>query len=76
MRIGIFGGTFNPPHCGHKNLALQLKEKAKLDKIIIIPTFTPPHKQGKEHLYRQAALRLRKSGTIRHEGKPLQSHEQ
>lgn len=48
MRIGIFGGTFNPPHSGHKNLALELKEKAQLDKIIIIPTFTPPHKEGKE----------------------------
>ncbi len=48
MRIGIFGGTFNPPHCGHKNLALNIKEKAELDNIIIIPTFTPPHKEGKD----------------------------
>ncbi len=48
MRIGIFGGTFNPPHCGHKNLALELRDKARLDRIIIIPTFTPPHKEGKE----------------------------
>ena len=48
MRIGIFGGTFNPPHKGHKNLALNIKEKAELDRIIIIPTFTPPHKEGKD----------------------------
>ncbi len=48
MRIGIFGGTFNPPHMGHKNLALNLREKAELDRIIIIPTFTPPHKEGKD----------------------------
>ncbi len=48
MRIGIFGGTFNPPHNGHKNLALQMKEAAKLDKIIIIPSFIPPHKEGKQ----------------------------
>ena len=46
MRIGIYGGTFNPPHFGHKKLALELKEKANLDKVIIIPTFVPPHKQG------------------------------
>lgn len=45
MRIGIFGGTFNPPHLGHKNLAMQLKEIACLDKIIIIPSYVPPHKQ-------------------------------
>lgn len=48
MRIGIFGGTFNPPHKGHKNLALEIKEKAELDRIYIIPTFTPPHKEGKD----------------------------
>ena len=48
MRIGIFGGTFNPPHNGHKKLALEIKEKADLDRILIIPTFTPPHKEGKD----------------------------
>ncbi|MCM1544753.1 MAG: nicotinate (nicotinamide) nucleotide adenylyltransferase [Ruminococcus sp.] len=47
-RIGIFGGTFNPPHKAHLNLALQIKENAQLDKIIIIPTFVPPHKQTDE----------------------------
>ncbi len=44
-RVGIFGGTFNPPHFGHKNLALKLKELARLDRIIIIPSFVPPHKE-------------------------------
>ncbi|MBR5438006.1 MAG: nicotinate (nicotinamide) nucleotide adenylyltransferase [Clostridia bacterium] len=48
MRIGIFGGTFNPVHKGHKKLALEIKEKAELDKVIIMPACTPPHKQGKE----------------------------
>ncbi len=48
MRIGIFGGTFNPPHLGHKHLAKELKEKAELDKIIIIPACTPPHKVSRE----------------------------
>lgn len=48
MRIGIFGGTFNPPHLGHKHLAREIKEKAGLDKIIIIPANTPPHKVSKD----------------------------
>lgn len=48
MRIGIFGGTFNPPHLGHKHLAEEIKEKASLDKIVIIPAYTPPHKVSKE----------------------------
>ncbi|MBQ7116850.1 MAG: nicotinate (nicotinamide) nucleotide adenylyltransferase [Clostridia bacterium] len=48
MRIGIFGGTFNPVHRGHKRLAEEMKNRAQLDRIIIMPTFTPPHKAGKE----------------------------
>lgn len=48
MRIGIFGGTFNPPHPGHKHLAEEIRHKAKLDKIIIIPASIPPHKVSKE----------------------------
>ncbi len=44
MRIGIFGGTFNPPHYGHIRLAEEMKTAASLDKILIIPTSTPPHK--------------------------------
>ena len=44
MRIGIFGGTFNPPHYGHLRLAEEMKAAASLDKILIIPTSTPPHK--------------------------------
>ncbi len=48
MKIGIFGGTFNPPHLGHKKLVLDVMKAAHLDKVIIIPTFTPPHKTDKE----------------------------
>lgn len=48
MRIGIFGGTFNPPHLGHKHLAGEIKERAGLDKIIIIPASVPPHKLSKD----------------------------
>lgn len=44
MKIGIFGGTFNPPHNGHISAALKFKERLKLDKILFIPTFIPPHK--------------------------------
>lgn len=42
--IGFFGGTFNPPHLAHKRLALRMKEEADLDKILVVPTFVPPHK--------------------------------
>lgn len=46
--VGILGGTFNPPHNGHIRLAGEFREKLGLDKILLIPTYTPPHKQAKE----------------------------
>lgn len=47
MRIGIFGGTFDPPHIGHKKYADELRVTLSLDKLIVIPTATPPHKDRK-----------------------------
>jgi nicotinate-nucleotide adenylyltransferase len=44
MRIGLFGGTFNPFHCGHLKAALEIKKTFALDKNYIIPSATPPHK--------------------------------
>lgn len=44
-RVGIFGGTFNPPHIGHVEAAKAFVVGAKLDKLIIMPAFIPPHKE-------------------------------
>ena len=46
-RIGILGGTFNPPHLGHLVLAQESLNKLKLDEVIFIPTYSPPHKKIK-----------------------------
>jgi len=46
MRIGIFGGTFDPVHLGHLILAEQCREQAKLDQVLFVPAALPPHKQG------------------------------
>lgn len=46
MRIGIFGGTFDPPHAGHKKYAEEFVGRLSLDRLIVIPTFIPPHKSG------------------------------
>ena len=43
-RIGIFGGTFDPPHIAHSILANEVREQINLDKIIFIPTGNPPLK--------------------------------
>jgi nicotinate-nucleotide adenylyltransferase len=44
MRIGLFGGTFNPIHLGHLRAALEVQEGFSLDRILFIPSALPPHK--------------------------------
>lgn len=46
-KIGIFGGTFNPPHIAHSIIAEDVREQLNLDKIIFIPSGIPPLKKGK-----------------------------
>ena len=47
-RLGIFGGTFNPVHSGHVKLAQGYLWELSLDRLLVIPTHTPPHKPGAE----------------------------
>ncbi len=44
MKIGIYGGTYNPPHLGHITAARAVFELLKLDKLLLIPAGMPPHK--------------------------------
>ena len=57
MRIGIFGGTFDPIHIGHLRAALEVKQGFDLDQIFIIPAALPPHKKG--HQVTNAADRIK-----------------
>lgn len=45
MKLGIYGGTFDPPHLGHMTAAGFAIQSLKLDKLLLIPTFEPPHKE-------------------------------
>jgi nicotinate-nucleotide adenylyltransferase len=49
MRIGVFGGTFDPPHLGHLILAAEASSQMKLDKLLWVLTPDPPHKRD-QHL--------------------------
>ena len=44
-RIGIYGGTFSPPHNGHVKAAIAFMEQMWLDILYVIPTAEPPHKE-------------------------------
>ena len=43
-RIGIYGGTFNPPHIGHLRAAKQAVTTLGLSRLLLIPAYAPPHK--------------------------------
>ena len=45
MRVGIFGGTFDPPHLGHLILADEALHQLKLERLLWVLTPDPPHKQ-------------------------------
>ena len=64
-KIGLFGGTFDPPHTGHIALADAVLCEFSLDKIIFIPAGNPPHKTDKKvtdknHRYEMISLATEK----------------
>jgi nicotinate-nucleotide adenylyltransferase len=57
LRVGIFGGTFNPIHLGHLLLAETARDALRLDRVLFIPAGQPPHKRPPGLL--DGAVRLR-----------------
>lgn len=60
-KVGLYGGTFNPVHFGHLNLAIELKEKQGLDEVWILPARLSPLRQQEkqvsaEHRFKMAEL--------------------
>lgn len=51
MRIGLYGGTFDPIHVGHLIVIENAINFMKLDKVIILPSSNPPHKKHKKKTY-------------------------
>ena len=44
--IGLFGGTFDPIHFGHLRAAAEVRRRARLERVLFIPSFRPPHKSA------------------------------
>jgi nicotinate-nucleotide adenylyltransferase len=47
MRIGLYGGSFDPIHHGHLIISRAVAEAARLDRVVFLPSANPPHKGGK-----------------------------
>lgn len=61
MRIGIYGGSFSPPHNGHVEAVKSFHSSIMLDNVLVIPTYIAPHKQTANTLsstHRLAMTRL------------------
>lgn len=58
MRIGILGGTFNPIHMGHLILAEEALHKLRLEKVVFVPAFIPPHKNVDTRISPQDRLKM------------------
>ncbi len=56
MKLGVFGGTFDPPHIGHLIAAQEVHRQLGLDRVLLVPAGIPPHKQG--HAISPGAVRL------------------
>jgi len=55
-RVGVFGGTFDPPHAGHVSVAQDVADALALDQVVWIPAFRSPHKRNAR--LTPAAIRL------------------
>ncbi len=68
QRIGVFGGTFDPPHLGHLILAAEARYQLGLDKVLWVLTPDPPHKRNQRHTpwEKRAAMVLAAIGNTPH----------
>ncbi|MFB5087950.1 nicotinate-nucleotide adenylyltransferase [Psychrobacillus sp. PGGUH221] len=57
-KVGILGGTFNPPHMGHLIIANEVLHALNLDEIRFMPNATPPHKKKDEHVSEANRLKM------------------
>src|SRR5689334_14328256 len=77
MRVGIFGGSFDPPHVGHLLVAVDALERLGLDRMVLVPTAQQPLKvaRGGSHASaeeRLAMTRLLADGDARFEVDPIE----
>lgn len=74
-KIGLLGGTFNPPHIGHLIIANEVRHACVLDEVRLIPTAAPPHKEVYTEVTAQQRLEMVLRATVGTEGITASSFE-
>jgi nicotinate-nucleotide adenylyltransferase len=76
VRVGLFGGTFNPIHLGHLRSAEEVREAFSLDQVYFVPAARPPHKEDDlapaDHRLRMVELAIANHGVFRASGVELE----
>lgn len=57
-KVGILGGTYNPPHIGHLIIANEVKHALQLDEVRLMPTAMPPHKDADSAVTKEQRLAM------------------
>lgn len=63
MKIGLYGGTFDPIHVGHLIVIENVLNFMNLDKIIVLPSSNPPHKINKQKTDKDIRIKMVKAAT-------------
>ena len=62
-KIGVFGGTFDPPHHGHLAIARRACSQLKLDRVVFVPAFRAPHKRNRKATPARVRLAMTEAAT-------------
>lgn len=68
MKVGLFGGTFNPFHNGHMGIIQYVKQTYALEKVFLVPSATPPHKPDTNLAPAQDRFAMVKQSVAGHKG--------
>jgi len=74
-RVGILGGTFNPPHVGHLIMAQEARDQLGLDLVVLMPVALPPHKEAEADPGPEVRLALARLAADGEEGVGVSSAE-
>ena len=67
-RVGVFGGTFDPPHLGHSIVGGEVMEALELDRLLWVPAGTPPHKRSRPVTTAEVRRRMVAAAIAEHPG--------